>query len=810
MVNRLRATGMARWLVVPVAIAVLVSLAGLSLGRVYHGSLLAELMAGAAVGSVVVSIVFRRAPAWLVAVICVGALAGYALFAVAVSARAGDVGGDLAALTADAARNAVPRLLTALIPVEAQPDTVLGPVVLAWLAGFAGAELAVRAGRPAVALVPPTLLYAGALVLVGPNGPATAWHPAAFAATGALGLAAARAHRRGERPPAFTGPDRARLRLRTAAGVAAGLAVTLAAMTVAAPLVARAVDRAPADPRAYVDPPSLDVLDQNPLIRLSGWAAYPQQRLFDVEVMRGSDEMPQGEDASGAAIGRDTRLRLAVLTDWDGVTWHMAAAYRNAGRVLPPVDAPPGRPAETGERAPVRTIEERITVGELQGRLMPAVSQPRRIDGVRVAYDPATGTLLHAVPLTPGTRYTVTSISPGAEVDLLPAVDVPSGPAVARFLAVGDEVPPDLSRLAEQISMGESSPYQRALALESFLAEHYRYAGDAPSGHSYPNLRFFLFADPRAGGRRGTAEQFAAAYAALGRLMGLPTRVVVGFRTPAGGGTVTGADATAWPEVLFDEVGWVPFDPMPDSDTQPQPLEDEYLPKPPPPTSPPASVEPSELATWSAPASPPAAVAVRGGPGVAVIAGGVGAAVLAALAVLLALVALARAARRRRRLGRGSPPERVLGAWNEVLDSLALAGAPPPPHLAAAEIAAHAAAVADVAPSGRGHSRGGHSRRPRPPVPQLADLAAKVNAVGFAPVGVGEVAVAGGELGAGAGDVSDEIAAETAAIQAREYARALRARRPWWRRLWWRVHPRPLLRGVRPPLRRGRMQRSSG
>ncbi|MDT5028129.1 MAG: hypothetical protein QOE61_4555, partial [Micromonosporaceae bacterium] len=157
-----------RRLSVPLVVAVLIALAGLSLGRVYNGQLLTGLVAGAAVGSVVVSAALRRVPAWLVAPVSVAALAGYALFAVNTSARAGGVSGDLGTLAFDAARNAVPRLLTAMIPVESQPDTVLGPVVLAWLAGFAGAELAARARRPAVALVPPTLLYAGALVLVGP------------------------------------------------------------------------------------------------------------------------------------------------------------------------------------------------------------------------------------------------------------------------------------------------------------------------------------------------------------------------------------------------------------------------------------------------------------------------------------------------------------------------------------------------------------------------------------------------------------------------------------------------------------------
>jgi hypothetical protein len=117
----------------------------------------------------------------------------------------------------------------------------------------------------------------------------------------------------------------------------------------------------------------------------------------------------------------------------------------------------------------------------------------------------------------------------------------------------------------------------------------------------------------------------------------------------------------------------------------------------------------------------------------------------------------------------------VLGAWSEVLDTLTLAGAPPPAHLAAEEIARHAARVAQTG-SGRRHTR-----HPRPAAPGLADLAEKVNAVGFA----GGTSATGG---------ADELAAQGAKAQAVEYARALRARRSWWRRLLWRVDPRPLRR----------------
>lgn len=67
--------------------------------------------------------------------------------------------------------------------------------------------------------------------------------------------------------------------------------------------------------------------------------------------------------------------------------------------------------------------------------------------------------------------------------------------------------------------------------------------------------------------RRGYCEQFAGTYAAFARAVGLPSRVVVGY-TPGelrddGRYYVQGKHAHAWPEIYFDGVGWVPFEPTP-------------------------------------------------------------------------------------------------------------------------------------------------------------------------------------------------------------------------------------------------------
>ncbi len=173
------------------AALVLVALLGLAatvLARVYAGPLLTRLLLGAAIASVGISLATRRLPSWLVAPLSVLGLAAYTAFALQVAARHAELPGGLAEVTLDAARNGIPRLLTAMIPVQAAPDTVLVPLVATWLAGLAGAEVTLRTGRVLLGYLPPVLLYGGALYVVGPNADPALWPTTAFIAAAALGL----------------------------------------------------------------------------------------------------------------------------------------------------------------------------------------------------------------------------------------------------------------------------------------------------------------------------------------------------------------------------------------------------------------------------------------------------------------------------------------------------------------------------------------------------------------------------------------------------------------------------------------------
>ncbi len=328
------------------------------------------------------------------------------------------------------------------------------------------------------------------------------------------------------------------------------------------------------------------------------------------------------------------------------------------------------------------------------------------------------------------------------DADLVKA-SVPSGPEARRYVALPG-LPFSLAEYARKSVAGALTPYERAVAIEQVVRLGRKPDVEAPVGSSYARLETFLFgAEGQSGANAGTAEQFASAFAVLGRAVGLPTRVVVGFQPvpegPDGVRVVRGSDATAWPEVYFEGWGWVPFDPVSGTGSGPSPASkrevlDRLASVTATPTTPPSSPPPPPLAQ---PAAPVAAPPAKSGPPFVLLA-----IPLVPLALLLTL-----RGGRRLRLSRAGAP----GAWAYVLDSLQLAGRTPRRDRAAPDIARDVAAFAPAAV----------------PLADLADRAA------FGP-----------------GPTRDPEAWRLAV----EVRKGLRRVVPWYRRLFWSVDPRPLRR----------------
>ena len=130
-----------------------------------------------------------------------------------------------------------------------------------------------------------------------------------------------------------------------------------------------------------------------------------------------------------------------------------------------------------------------------------------------------------------------------------------------RYLTLPDGVPDRVLALARDLTATEPTPYDRALAIESYLRT-FSYTLDVPSPPFHRDVADYFLFDLQ----RGHCDYYATTMAVLARAAGLPARLVVGYA----GGTydadnvrylVTKADAHAWVEVYFPEYGWVEFEP---------------------------------------------------------------------------------------------------------------------------------------------------------------------------------------------------------------------------------------------------------
>jgi transglutaminase-like putative cysteine protease len=166
------------------------------------------------------------------------------------------------------------------------------------------------------------------------------------------------------------------------------------------------------------------------------------------------------------------------------------------------------------------------------------------------------------VPLG-GMRYTVTSNVPDPTVAQIENAQAATPTSILdQYGAYGGPNTAQLAAIAHQHTAGADTELQAALDLQSwFTSGSFRYSikPNLPSSHW---LVAFLTKD-----RRGYCQQFAWAFAVLARLVGIPSRIVVGYTggTSRSGSSwqVTTADAHAWPELYFPGEGWLRFEPTP-------------------------------------------------------------------------------------------------------------------------------------------------------------------------------------------------------------------------------------------------------
>ena len=263
--------------------------------------------------------------------------------------------------------------------------------------------------------------------------------------------------------------------------------------------------------------------------------------------------------------GDPSYLRLTALDEFSGETWQPSV------RDIPPdQQASTGMPQPPGLHSSVARATRRysLSVGSDFESLWlpeyyPAVSV--RIDG-DWRYDMSNLDILSAEDdvTTAGIEYELDSLEVNPSAQQLQNAPLAAADVQRFYTELPADLPADVRQQAELITASARTDFERAVALQDWFRTTggFTYSYDRPEGNSDDVLLDFLTTD-----RVGYCEQFAAAMALLARSLDIPARVAVGFLRPEqvgpGSFVFSTHDLHTWPELYFEGVGWVRFEPTP-------------------------------------------------------------------------------------------------------------------------------------------------------------------------------------------------------------------------------------------------------
>ncbi len=427
---------------------------------------------------------------------------------------------------------------------QVAPTPPLAPLFMAavtatWAAIFSAHALAVRAGSPLLALLPPVALVAFAdTVLEETDRPL---YGVLFLAT-ALLVVFIDALRRVQRwGPAWVWPG-ARGGLTSATGRGARRVAALALGV------------------ATILPLTLPGFGTSAVIDLSGGGSGDSVRVNPLVSIQSSLTLKDPVELFTVRSELASYWRMVSLDTFDGVSWKATVGG--------PDQAVNGATPLSALRPFARELDQTFTVADKDLALsgLPVAYPAIRVDYPgELSYDVDLEMLrLGSGAIEAGTSYQVRSDPvqpPPAELN---AVDFPDPTLNPIYTSVPAGLPPEIGVMAREWVAGETTDYDRIRAIQDRLtSSEFRYSTDVPARDDQFTLVDFLQTT-----KAGFCQQFASAMAIMLRTLGYPTRVAVGFTQGAQGADgelwhVTTDNAHAWVEVLFPTYGWLAFEPTP-------------------------------------------------------------------------------------------------------------------------------------------------------------------------------------------------------------------------------------------------------
>ena len=263
-------------------------------------------------------------------------------------------------------------------------------------------------------------------------------------------------------------------------------------------------------------------------------------------------------------------LTVAVISDFTGTRWEPDEPTYNAENFLLGIGPTPGLTGAIKTDALTTSID----IVNMGGNWAPAPYAPSSITGLdgNWSFDSETLSIQSPNLSVRGEQYVVENQEVNPTVEQLQQSNTSYDAGLDPYLELPSDLPDLVSQTALEVTADAATNYDKAYALQQyFVGGQFEYSEVAPVKEGYDGtsaqvVSRFLTA------KSGYCVHFSSAMALMARSLGIPSRIAVGF-TPGEytKGTddkpnfyeVTTENLHAWPELWFDGIGWVRFEPTP-------------------------------------------------------------------------------------------------------------------------------------------------------------------------------------------------------------------------------------------------------
>ncbi|GAA2461612.1 transglutaminaseTgpA domain-containing protein [Agromyces soli] len=269
-------------------------------------------------------------------------------------------------------------------------------------------------------------------------------------------------------------------------------------------------------------------------------------------------------------------FRLLTIDRFDGEVWGPGDRRIDGDNTVAEFPTPTGLGNEVARSQ--HPID--VTVQQLRTTWLPLPYPVSSVEGLDGSWfwDRGALTVRSADSDTSGQQYRATMLEVDPTAEQLRASGDRIPESIQEFTELPEDVPESVRELAAELGARGGTAYDRAVAIQEYLrGKDFTYSVEAPVEEGYDGGGLDVIAEFLEQ-REGYCVHFASTMAVLARELGIPSRISVGYT--AGTPTtkrvenvsvvqVDSQDLHAWPELYFQGVGWVPFEPTPGRGTVP-------------------------------------------------------------------------------------------------------------------------------------------------------------------------------------------------------------------------------------------------